>query len=140
MHPRRHHRGFTLIEAIACIVMLAILIPPTLWSIREGHKQRINPALAARARWLATEKVEDVIADRHSATRGYGYLASSNYPSEASIAGYPGFSRSVAFAETGVDLVSAGTGFKRVDVTVSWTDAGGVARSLVIATVVADYA
>ena len=139
MHERRSHRGFTLIEAIACVVMLAILIPPTLWAMREGHKQRINPVLASRARWLATERIEDIIADRHSATRGYAYLASGNYPAEASITGFAGFSRSVAFTETGVNLVTPGTGYKRVTVTVSWTDAGGSARSLALSTVVTDY-
>lgn len=139
MARRRPHRGFTLIEAIACVVMLAALIPPTLWAIRESHRQRVNPMLASRARWLATEKLEDVIADRHSTTRGYGYLVSGNYAAESSISGFPGFTRQVAFVETAANLVSSGTGYKRITVTVNWTDAAGTARSLAIATVVTDY-
>jgi prepilin-type N-terminal cleavage/methylation domain-containing protein len=139
MARRRPHRGFTLIEAVACVVLLAVLIPPTMWAMRESHQQRVNPMLASRARWLATEKLEDVIADRHSTTRGYGYLISSNYAAESSITGFPGFTRSVAFVVTAADLVSPGTGYKRVTVTVNWTDAAGTARSLAIATVVTDY-
>jgi hypothetical protein len=128
-----------LIEAVASVVMLAVLIPPTMWAIREGHKQRVNPMLASRARWLATEKLEDVIADRHSATRVYSYLTSGNYTAEASISGFPGFTRSVAFAETEADLTTAGSGYMRVTVTVNWTDAAGTPRSLSIATIVTDY-
>lgn len=140
MHAhRRQRRGFTLIEAIAAIVMLAIIVPPTMYALREGHKQRANPVLASRARWLATEKLEDVIADRHSATRGYAYLVASNYPSESSITGFPGFTRSVSFTETTVNLSTAGTGYMRVTVTVGWTDAGSTARSLAISTVLTDY-
>lgn len=139
MRQRRSHRGFTLIEAIACVVMLAILVPPALWAMREAHKQRINPVLVSRARWLATERLEDIIADRHSDTRGYDYLASGNYAAEATIPGFAGFARSVSFAETGVDLASAGTGYKRITVTVGWIDGGGVPRTLAISTVVTDY-
>src|SRR5436190_19888374 len=88
-------RGFTLIEAIIAIVVLTIAIPPMLWSIREANIKRISPMMVSKARWLATEKLEDIIADRHSSTRGYSYLVPANYPAEASIAGSPGFTRSV---------------------------------------------
>lgn len=139
MTSRTHRRGFTLVEAVAAIIMLAVVVPPTLWALREGHKQRVNPVLASRARWLATEKLEDIIADRHSGTRGYTYLVSGNYAAESSISGYPGFTRTVAFTETTADLSTPGTGYKRATVTVSWTDSGGVARSLAISTIVTDY-
>ena len=119
--------------------MLAILIPPTMWALREGHQGRINPVLVSRARWLATEKLEDIIADRHSTTRGYAYLLAGNYAAESSISGFPGFSRAVAFSETASDLSSPGSGYKRVTVTVSWIDAKGTPRSLAIATVLTDY-
>lgn len=140
MHAHRRQRGgFTLIEAIAAIVILAIIVPPTMYALREGHKQRANPVLASRARWLATEKIEDIVADRHSTTRGYPYLVAANYPAEASIAGFTGFTRSVAFTETTVNLSTAGTGYMRVVVTVSWTDAGGTPRSLALTTVLTNY-
>ena len=138
MTPRLS-RGFTIIELVAAIIMLAILIPPTMYALREAHFQRVNPVLASRARWLATGKIEDVIADRHSATRGYAFLVAGNYTAESPVAGAPGFARTVSFIETAADLVSAGTGYKRVIVTVSWTDALGVARSLTLSTVVTDY-
>jgi prepilin-type N-terminal cleavage/methylation domain-containing protein len=137
--PSRRSRGFTLIETIAAIVIMAIGLPPMLWAIRDAHMQRANPVLASRARWLAESKLEDIIADRHSTTRGYDHLIAANYPAEASITGYPGFSRSVALSETEADLTTAGTGYTRATVTVSWTDAGGDARSLAVATILTEY-
>ena len=47
-------RGFTMIEAIAAMVVLAIAVPPMLWSLREAQVQRANATLASQARWLAT--------------------------------------------------------------------------------------
>ncbi|MHC5002827.1 MAG: hypothetical protein ACYTJ0_06855, partial [Planctomycetota bacterium] len=128
-----------LIETIAAIVVLSLGIPPMLWAVRGAHEHRANPLLYSRARWLATEKLEDVIADRHSTTRGYAYLDAVNYPAEATITGFPGFSRSVTLTETTADLVTAGTGYMTVEVTVSFTDAGGTARSLSVSTVLTEY-
>lgn len=139
MHAPRASRSFTIIELVAAIIMLAILIPPTMYAMREAHHQRVNPVMASRARWLATERMEDIIADRHSVTRGYAYIDSGNYPTESSVADAPAFSRSVVITETGADLASPGTGYKRVTVTVSWTDAHGEAQSLSLTTIVTDY-
>lgn len=153
MDVRKHHhrrafkrganasdrRAFTLIEAIAAIVILSIAIPPLLFSIRAAHRQRVDPVLASTARWLATEKLEDIIADRHSTTRGYDYLIAGNYSAEAQVTGFTNFSRSVSFSEKEADLTTAGTGYMIVTVTVGWTDGGGTARSLSVATVLTEY-
>ena len=134
--PRRS--GFTLIEMIAAIVILAVAVPPMLWSIRDAHSQRVSPMLASKARWLAAEKLEDLVADRHSTTRGYDYLIAANYPAEPTITGYAGFSRSVSLTETEVDLVTAGTGYMNVTVDVSWDHVTG-SSTLSVATVLTDY-
>lgn len=135
----RHARAFTLIEAIAAIVILTVAIPPLLFSVREAHRQRVDPVLLSKAQWLATEKLEDVIADRHSTTRGYDYLIAGNYAAEPAVSGFTNFSRSVAFSEKQVDLTTAGDGYMIVTVTVSWTDGGGTARSLGVSTVLTEY-
>lgn len=132
-------RGFTLIETIAALVVMAITIPPIVMVITRAAHDRVTPVMFSRARWLAVEKLEDVIADRHSTSRGYGYLVSGNYPAENPVSSDPGFSRTVAFNETGPDLQSVGTGYMTVTVTVSWTDPDNNARSLDISTVVTDY-
>jgi len=131
--------AFTLIETLAAVVILAIAIPPMLWAVRDAHVGRVDAILSSRARWLATEKLEDVIADRHSTPRGYSYLTVGNYPTESPVAGFANFNRSVAFIETQADLVTVGSGYMNVTVSVTWNDATGTARTMAISTVLTDY-
>jgi prepilin-type N-terminal cleavage/methylation domain-containing protein len=134
--------GFTLIEAIVAIVVLSVAIPPMLLAMRETQHRRVAPIQADRARWLASERLEEIIADRHSTTRGWAYLVNANYAAETPVNGFQGFGRSVAITETGADLASAGTGYKKIAVTVTWADAGvgaGASRSFTLSTVVTDY-
>ncbi len=121
------------------VVIIGVAAPPMLLAIRDASVRRAAPIRTAQARWLAGELLEDIIADRSSSTRGYPYLVNANYPAESPVSGFPGFSRSVTIAETAANLVSAGTGYKKVTVTVSWTDERGAARALELATVVTDY-
>lgn len=135
----RRQRAFTVVEAVAAIVVIGVAIPPMLWGIKQAHGYRSGQIMASRARWLAAEKLEDIIADRHSTTRGYTYVVSANYPAEAQVSGFGNFSRSVAIAETGPDLATAGTGYKTITCTVGFKDGTGTTRSLAISTVVTDY-
>ncbi len=140
-----NRRGFTVVETVAAVVILAIAVPPMLWALSESHHQRINPILFSKAGWLAAEKIEDIIADRHSVSgnRGYDFLDDANpeYDDEAmgSITGFPQFSRQVTFTETQADLATPGGGYKTVTVTVGWNDANGDARTLSVVTVVTEY-
>ncbi|MBC7771284.1 MAG: type II secretion system protein [Pyrinomonadaceae bacterium] len=132
----RHSRhAFTLIEAIIAIVILSIAMPSMLIAVRTAYDKRVGPVQTSRARWLAVEKLEDIIADRSSATRGFAYLTAANYAPESSIAGFPGFSRSVTLRQTTANLLTAGNGYMLVTVTVSWTDTGGASRSMSLSTV-----
>ena len=138
--PAAPRRGaFTLVEAIVAIVILSVSIPPLMMALSAMHRQRSGHLQISRARWLACEKLEDVIADRNSTTRGYAYLLTANYPAETPVSGFSGFSRSVAISETTANLSSAGTGYKRVSVSVQFTDGAGVARTLLMQTVLTDY-
>ena len=136
---RSNKRAFSLIETIVAIVIMSIAVPAMLWTVREAHINRVNPTLASTARWLAIEKLEDVIADRHSTTRGYTYLIPANYSAENPVAGFAGFSRSVSLNETIADLVTAGAGYMNVTVQLSWTDGEAQVQTLAISTVLTDY-
>jgi prepilin-type N-terminal cleavage/methylation domain-containing protein len=137
--------GFTLIETVAAILILAVAVPPMLWAVSQAQQKRANPMLASKARWLAIEKLEDVIADRHSTSgnRGWDYLTAANYPNEnaGTISGFPQFSRTVTLQETQADLATPDTdgGYMNVTVTVTWTNADGDSQSLSISTVLTEY-
>jgi prepilin-type N-terminal cleavage/methylation domain-containing protein len=132
-------RSFTLIESIAAVVILSIAVPAMLWSLHEAHAQRATPVMTSTARWLAMEKLEDVIADRHSSTRGYDYLVLGNYPAELPVSGFTGYLRMVTFNETEADLTTAGTGYMTVTVSIGWYDSAGDARTLSLSTVLTEY-
>ncbi len=143
--------GFTLIETIVAIVILAVAVPPMLWAVTESQRMRMNPMMASKARWLAVEKLEDIIADRHSSDQppipilGYDWVAAGgDYVVEnpGDITGYPGFSRSVTLLETKADLSTTAPpplGYLTVTVTVGWVDAKGNNMTLDILTVLTDY-
>lgn len=135
-----HRRAFTLIEVMIAMVVLAIAMPPLFWAMRDANVQRVDPVNLSRARWLACEKLEDVIADAHSGARGYTFLANANYAAESPVSGFTGFGRSVAIAESGPDLISgSGTGYKTATVTVTYVTGRGTTKSLSVSTVVAQY-
>ena len=131
-------RAFTLIEAIVAIVVTAVAVPPMVWALREAGLGRVQPVMISRARWLIEERLEDIIADRYSPARGYDYIVNTNYADEGVVTGFEQFARQVRVVETGADLVSAGTGYKTVTVSVFWADAAGSDHELSIATVLTE--
>lgn len=135
--PRR--RAFTLIETIMAIVILSLAVPAMLWAMKDAVSKRVDPVLADQARWLAVEKIETIMSDRHSTSRGYAYVVNANYAAENPVSGFTKFSRSVNIVETAADLTSAGTGYKKVTVTVSYTDGQNAARSFALDTVLTEY-
>jgi type II secretory pathway pseudopilin PulG len=140
-HPTskiRHRRAFSLLEGIAAIVILAVALPTMMWAIRDSVRRRADPIFFSRARWLAVEKLEDIIADANSTSRGYSYVVNANYAAETPVAGFTGVNRSVSVSETAPNYV-AGTGWKTATVTVTYTDGQGTSRSIQLATVVTSY-
>ncbi len=139
MQPRHTRRALTLVEAIIAVVVVSVAAPPMLIAVRDSSVRRVDPIMADRARWLAGEKLEDIIADRHSTVRGYTYVTANNYPSESAVSGFSNFARAVTIAETGASLSGTGTGYKRATVTVTWRDSRGQNRSLALSTIVTSY-
>jgi Tfp pilus assembly protein PilV len=134
----RRRGAFTLIEAVIALVVLGVAVPPMLVAVKDAAARRADLVLASRARWLAAERLEDILADRASATRGYAYVTPGHYPAEASVAGFPNFARSVSVVETGPNF-APGTGLKTVTVSVSWRDGRGRPRTLHLSSVVTEY-
>lgn|GEM_PF-346041 len=139
MRRQSRAKAFTLIEAIIALTVLSLAVPGMFWAVRDAAQKRTDPVMISRARWLASEKLEDIIADRNSTTRGYTYVVTGNYAAEATVSAFTGFSRSVSITETASNLSSAGTGYKTVAVTVSYPGSTGTTRSVKVSTVISSY-
>lgn len=126
-HSHCTRRGLTLVELMASVVVLAVALPPVLSVFAQASKAQVLAELQATSYFLATTKMEEILADRHAATRGFSHLSTSNYPSESPVLGYPGYGRSVTFREVdAVDLTTTdiGSGYLEVTVTVSYAGPG----------------
>lgn len=127
-------RGFTLIETIAAVVILAVAIPPMIWAVTRAHEQRVTPVRLSTARWLAAERMEQIIADRH----GDAGFANLVYLEETAVAEFPEYSRSVSISEHGPDLAGPGSGYKLVTVTVTFDDRG-TSQAFALRTVLTEH-
>ena len=126
-------------EVVATLVILGVGLPALLAAARDATVRRASVQQQIVARWLACEKLEDVIADRHSSTRGWSYITSANYPVEDTVNGFTAFARTTTIGETGPDLATAGAGYRTVTVTVTYRDARDGSKSITLATVLTDY-
>jgi type II secretory pathway pseudopilin PulG len=128
-----------MIELVATIVLIGVAAPALLTAVRDATARRASVQQQVVARWLACEKLEDVIADRHSTTRGWSYIVAANYAAEPAVTGFPAYSRSVTILDTASDLATAGTGYRTVTVTVTYPDARDGTKAITLATVLTDY-
>ncbi len=76
MNPRRAHirsrRAFTLIEAIASIVIIATIVPTSVLMLRDATTARIDAVQTTRATWFATAVAEQIKADAASTSPALG--------------------------------------------------------------------
>lgn len=68
-------RGFSLIEAIAAIVILALVAPISMVTLRDAAASRADAIQLNRASWLASAVMETVLADVSSADNALGFDA-----------------------------------------------------------------
>ena len=124
-HTARHRAGFSLPELAGAIVILAIAIPPMTMVFAEVGSHTILSERQTTAYFLAMERLEEIIADRHAPARGFAWLSGANYPDET-FAG--GFTRRVTFTEVSPDNAETprtGSGHLRITVTVSYAAPAG---------------
>lgn len=73
--PRGARRGFSLLEVVAVVLILAIAVPPTIAVLQQRTTDRVNAVNTARATVLAQGVLEHVLADAQSSAAGQGYAA-----------------------------------------------------------------
>lgn len=139
-------QGFTLLEAIAVIVLLGIVGAGILLYF-TSMKYSANPVIRTQAIELAQEKMERILADKKNSARGFSWIQNSNYPAENPVSGFsPSFNRSVdVFCVLEADLNTSNgtmpncstTGYHAKKVTVTVTEPGGELIKLI--TIVTDH-
>jgi Tfp pilus assembly protein PilV len=130
--------GTSIIEVVLALMILSVGLPPLMVCFVEAAAQSVRPAQATIAAFLAQERMEEIIARRYQGTDGYDALTTANFPSEAEVAGFPGFSRAVSirYATAGLATAASDEGYKVVRVTVAWR---GGAESIEIEHAFADF-
>lgn len=81
MIPRSIHasaRGFTLVESMVTIIVLALLIPPSVSMLRDAATAKVESANTVRATLLASAVMEHVLADVSSNAASMGMPAFSD--------------------------------------------------------------
>ena len=100
MNSRATMRGFSLVELIAIIVLLAVGLVSLLQVFGTATRSIGNNVDGQLGAQLTQEGAERVLTDRR--TRGYSYMAAANYPAEAPVAGFPNYTRTTTFTPLAV--------------------------------------
>lgn len=137
--------GFSLIEVIITLVVLAIAAVGVISVFVAGSPGTAEPLILSQASRLVQEKMDLIAADRREPGRGYSYVSRTpvdHYPDEAITLGGHAYGRTVRIVCVDAADLNADPGpgcpqsYKRVIVTVTW-NAG--ADSASAATLFADY-
>lgn len=80
MKRQPRHRGFSLIEAVACMVALSIAVPACMFPLRDAAAARVSALQTERAATLSGAVLETLLADVASANPALGFdaLAQAN--------------------------------------------------------------
>lgn len=120
--PRRDG-GFTLVELVLVIVVAGVAMFPIAMMFATATADAPQAQIATQAVFLAQERMESILADRAAPSRGFAWITAAHYPPEPTIAGFPGFSRSVSVS---ADSTWQGVTFRHVRVTVTHGAIGSV--------------
>ena len=152
----RCHAGFSLVELIAVIAVLAVMVPTALSMLESAARERTGASKALVATSFAASVGEHIIADMHAGDPGIGFEALgdadayTNDPDtglRTRLVWLIGHHEALGYElelEVG-PLMSAGgtpTGdpefdlFRRITIVISWSDPGDGAQSFRLSLVV----
>jgi prepilin-type N-terminal cleavage/methylation domain-containing protein len=114
-------RGFSLVEVIVAMVILAIAIPPLVFQMAAGVQQQATVLIQQNLTQLAADRLWQVYEDHADPTRGYSYVVDAAYPDEEEPLELTGYSRQTTILEvSATDYTTAepDSGIKRFRVVV----------------------
>ena len=133
-----NQKGFTFIEAILTTVLLACGLSGGYAMMHNSINYSLDNDHLVIGSQLANEKLQEVIADK--TFTGYDAITQNNYQQESLNGAYSGFTRTTTVTEVDpADLTTldAGSGYKKVDVTVSWGNENG--QTVEVSTMLSDH-
>lgn len=153
-------RGFSLIESILVVIVLAVTVPTAMQMLSEAAEARAHSADTARAVTLAAGVAEHLLADAHSDAPGLGFAALADPTAYLTTPGTGFYDRlaglaapysalGLSYTVTIGDLADAQgtvTGdpgedvFRRVTITVSFGDGDGNTLHMPLAIILAEVA
>ena len=82
-------QGFTLIEIVVIIVVLAIAIPSIMTLLSSLLTDSSKYEIITQAATYAQEKIDEIIADKRSSDRGYNWVVTTGrYQSDVPASGF----------------------------------------------------
>jgi prepilin-type N-terminal cleavage/methylation domain-containing protein len=137
-------KGFTLIEVILVIVIMAIAIPGLISAVSFITKSQVNAIGTTTAADLAQERMEQIMGDRMNPARGFTYIVIGNYsPPETPVAGFTNYNRTVTitcFTNSTLTVTAVcPTDYKQVQVTVQAVGVGPSVPNAVLYSLVSNY-
>ena len=135
--------GFTLIEVILVIVIMAIAIPSLIMGVSFMTQRQVNALGTTTAVDLAQERLEQIIADKRNPLVGFANINNARYPAETPVAGFAQYNRTVnivCVSPANLDAaVACPTDYRRVQVTVQAVGVGQSVPDAVLVTLVTNY-
>jgi prepilin-type N-terminal cleavage/methylation domain-containing protein len=126
--PRHGIAGFTLVECLVAIVILAIGL--------TGAAECLSTALLANQKasriQLATATAQDTIEDMRS--RGFGRITEEEFPASESVPSLPSGQRTIEI----IDSYNGNDRLKHISVTVSWRSRHGIVSRVHMGTIVSN--
>lgn len=114
--------GFTLVEVVLTIVVISIGLFGMMFLFDNVTRGAMEGDMNVAATYLARERMENVVFDK--VYRGYDWVVNNRYPiSESVSVNGQVYLRELSIGEvnkTDLTTAGAGSGFKRVNITVSW--------------------
>lgn len=133
-----NQRGHSIFETILAVSIMASGLLGGMSVMQNSTLTSQSGDRATVGGELANESMESILADKEFL--GYGAVAVENYPSEELAEPFSGFTRTVTVTEVSLtDLTTpqAGSGVKKVEVTVGWGDSDD--EKVQLMTLLGDY-
>lgn len=117
----KQEKGFTLVEVVAVVSILAIVLIPSFIMFYEGIRYVGTSKLRNQAITLAEEKMEEI---RNTAYDNISTTEPNPLEDSKTLGGIT-FSRDVDVVASPSEISGANNNIKKITATVSWTDAVG---------------